>query len=669
MDAHTLFLHAVQHHQNGELPDAVAMYRDSLAADPNNGDGNLYLGLALQQLGKTSEAKAAFADAVRLLPGDADALNGLGAVSLELGEIEEAEKAHLAALKSSPQSAEALSGLGNVHLAQGHIDKAINFFQKSLTLAPESPDTLSNLGVALKNSGRPQEAVLYLEQALQLTPDSSDILYNLGNAWQMRGDMKRARQSFVRAQEVAPSAVAPRWGGCFAHLEMSYDTNQQVETARDQYAHSLHELDSFLALDTSDQIREAATMVGANQPFYLTYQGKNDRELQALYGTLVNRIMTAAYPQFASPSFTKPKTGKIRIGIATGFTHEHSVWKIPTRGWARHLDRDRFEVHGYYTGVKDDHCTTEARSLFDTFTHEPYHFEKLCHSILKDDLEILIYPDIGMDPTCAKLAGLRLAPTQCVSLGHPMTTGLPTMDYFLSSDLMEPEGGDLAYTEKLVRLPNLSVHYEPLRKGEPKFCRDHFGLPDDALLYFCPQSLYKYLPKHDQLYPLIAKKIPGSRFVFLLSATADRLNEEFAARITRAFDECGLKATDYVTMLPYQGPDEYHALNCLCDVFLDSIEWSGFNTVMEATNAGLPAITWPRSHMRGRHAYAAIKMMGHDEAIATSFEEYVALAIRMGKDNQFRQELRDKTVENRSQIFGDMETIKGLEAFLDGIAR
>ena len=122
-------------------------------------------------------------------------------------------------------------------------------------------------------------------------------------------------------------------------------------------------------------------------------------------------------------------------------------------------------------------------------------------------------------------------------------------------------------------------------------------------------------------------------------------------------------------MLPYQGPDEYHALNCLCDLFLDSIEWSGFNTAMEAVNAGLPVITWPRNHMRGRHAYAVVKMVGHEEAVATSFEDYVALAIRMGNDEEFRLKLRDRTLRSRSRIFGDMEAIRGLEDFLKKASR
>lgn len=668
MDAHNIFLHAMKLHQAGKLFQAIALYKEALKADPNLGEAALYMGMALQLSEEFVDAEAAYIKAAELLPGDPDPINNLGTVQLALGKIEAAKASHLTALNMVPESADAMAGLGNVHMIEGNFDEAIASFNKALAIDPNNSDILNNLGVALKSSGHAVKAVRVLENALSLNPASAEILYNLGNAWQMRGDMSMARRCFDNAQKSEPSNVAAHWGGTFAHLETLYETDEELATARNNYAASLRQLDAFLTLDTPAQIRDAAEAVGANQPFYLTYQGKNDRELQSLYGTLVHRIMTTAYPHLSATSSPR-RRHKIRVGIATGFMHEHSVWKIPTRGWVKHLDRNRFEVYGYYTGVKDDHCTEEARQLFDSFTHEPYHFEELCSVILRDDLDVLIYPDIGMDPTCAKLAGLRLAPSQCVSLGHPMTTGLPTMDYFLSSDLMEPEDGEQAYTEQLIRLPNLSVHYTPLRQGAPKFDRQHFGLPEDVTIYFCPQSLYKYLPSHDQLYPLIARSVPGCHFVFLESNIADKLNAHFRKRLANSFTDHGLEFGQYVTMLPYQGPEEYHALNCICDIFLDSIEWSGFNTAMEAANADLPAITLPRGHMRGRHSYAVVKRLGNDKAVAHSFAEYVALAVRMGTDAEFRNTIVRRTQENRPRLFNDMEAVRGLESFIERVAR
>ncbi|WP_207436476.1 hypothetical protein, partial [Sabulibacter ruber] len=83
--------------------------------------------------------------------------------------------------------------------------------------------------------------------------------------------------------------------------------------------------------------------------------------------------------------------------------------------------------------------TDRAQARFHRFT-AGLPFERMCEAIRADDLHVLIYPEIGMDPMAAKLAALRLAPVQCVSWGHPDTTDLPTVDCFRGSDLMELEG-------------------------------------------------------------------------------------------------------------------------------------------------------------------------------------------------------------------------------------
>jgi len=668
MKGKTAFLHGVRHHQSGNIDQAIPLYLQALEHDPTLGEAALYLALAFQQTGQLKESERAYLKAMDLVPGDADILNGLGTVSLELGKVEQARKCHLSALKVRADSSEALSGLGNVSLASGNTEEAILFLEKSLSLVPDSPEALSNLGVALKMAGRPKEAIAQFEAALTLAPRQSDTLYNLGNAWQARGDMTKARGYYMAAQEADPWSVAPKWGDCFAHLDMLFDSRRKIDEGRKAYAQALRNLDIILTSDDPNLMREAAGSVGANQPFYLTYQGGNDQELQSIYGSMVHRIMTTAFPQFSQP-VEPPQRDKIRVGIATGFMHEHSVWKIPTRGWVKYLDRNRFEVFGYYTGTKIDHCTDEARALFDKLVHEPNRFEVLCKAIQQDQLDVLLYPDIGMDPTCAKLAGLRLASVQCVSLGHPMTTGLPSMDYYLSSDLMEPEDGQAAYTEEVVRLPGLSLRYEPIRTGKSIYDRAHFDLSKDDILYFCPQSLYKYLPQYDQLYPLIAKQVPHSRFIFLENGQADILNCRFLTRLERSFNEHGLPMADHVTMLPHQPPDEYYSLNSVCDVFLDSIEWSGFNTMIEAVNAGLVPVIYPKGHMRGRHSQAVAITLELEEIMANSFDTYVDLAAHMGINKTYRSKVAAKMRTNLPLLFGDMAPIHELEHFMELVTK
>lgn len=72
-------------------------------------------------------------------------------------------------------------------------------------------------------------------------------------------------------------------------------------------------------------------------------------------------------------------------------------------------------------------------------------------------LDVLLYPELGMDPLTPQLAALRLAPVQVASWGHPETTGMPTIDHYLSAELFEAADSEEYYSERLVRLRILAV--------------------------------------------------------------------------------------------------------------------------------------------------------------------------------------------------------------------
>ena len=202
-----------------------------------------------------------------------------------------------------------------------------------------------------------------------------------------------------------------------------------------------------------------AETIGSHQPFYLPYQGHDDRELQSSYGSLVCRVLAARYPTAVLPNPPAPDQ-PIRLGIVSGFFRQHSNWKIPIKGWLQNLDRHRFQVSGYYTGGERDEATVAAAALCNRFIGGPLSLDGWRREILDDAPHVLLFPEIGMDRLTAQLAGQRLASVQCCSWGHPVTSGFPTIDYFISSDLMEPANAAAHYSEQLVRLPNLSIYYE-----------------------------------------------------------------------------------------------------------------------------------------------------------------------------------------------------------------
>src|SRR5262249_27561306 len=121
-------------------------------------------------------------------------------------------------------------------------------------------------------------------------------------------------------------------------------------------------------------------------------------------------------------------------------------------------------------------------------------------------LDVLFYTDIGMDPLTYTLAFSRLAPVQCVTWGHPETTGLDTIDYFVSSKALAPAGSEEQYTETLVRLRTLPFFYYRPELPRPLRGREFFGLDAAAHLYACPQSIYKFHPEFDSLMAEILRR-------------------------------------------------------------------------------------------------------------------------------------------------------------------
>jgi predicted O-linked N-acetylglucosamine transferase (SPINDLY family) len=424
-----------------------------------------------------------------------------------------------------------------------------------------------------------------------------------------------------------------------------------------------------ISLSSHQDIEAAVDAVGSMQPFYLACQGFNDRELQHIYGDLVCKIMTTRYPQFSNRpimpqySFQNP----LRVGFVSGYFYRHSNWKM-RKGWIENFNKKRLSLYGYYTGKVKDQLTDVARKCFDRFVEDIYSFEELCQIIKNDNLHVLIYPEIGMHPLTVKLAALRLAPIQCTSWGHCDTSGLPTIDYYLSSDLMEPPDANDHYTEKLIRLPNLSIYYSPLDVPHIEITRETFNLRPKSMLYFCAHSLFTHLPQYDDIYPRIAQQVEDCQFLFIKDKS-DYLTNQFFQRLKQAFKDFNLDADKYIVLLPCLDAGRYHAINCVADIRLDTIGWSGCNSTFEAIACNLPIVTLPGKLLRQRHSMAILEMMGVTETIASTIDEYIDLAVKLGIDSAWRKYISEKIKNNKHRIYQDKTCITAFEDFLEKVVK
>jgi protein O-GlcNAc transferase len=679
---------------------ALSSYDRAIALKPDYIDALYNRGIALQALGRFAEACASYDRVIALVPDSADTFNKRGNALAALDRLDEALASYERAIALAPRYAEAFSNRGNALRLLGRVEEALASFERTIALKPDSAEAFTNRGNALQELRRFEEALASYDRALAIRPDYAEAFYNRGLALQqierfeeavasydkaiaLKGDYAEAfnnrghllkdegRQaeavmSLERALALKPGYADASFALCMAQLPILYSDESEISASRAAYRRRLEAL--CAEVDRQRMPREWAKAVGSTQPFFLAYQGHNDRELARVYGALMCRIMAERYPQAALAPPPRADE-RIRLGVVSGFFWQHSVWKIPVRGWLSRIDRRRFQVFGYHTSFKQDSATREAAGLCDRFVQGPLSIDRWREMITQDALHVIIHPDIGMNAVSAQLAAQRLAAVQCTSWGHPDTSGFPTIDYFLSSELMEPPDGQDHYTERLVRLPNLSIYYEPPALEPLALDRAELGLRAGATVFWCGQSLFKYLPQYDEVFARIAREAGDCQFAFIRYGQGTHLDELFWRRLDRAFAALGLRAADYCVLLPRLARHRFVAAIGQCDIVLDSIGWSGCNSTLEGLHHDLPIVTMPGPLMRGRHTMAILKRIGLVETIADSIDAYVAVAARLARDPPWRTALSRKIAENKQQLYRDTACVSALETFLEGAVR
>jgi protein O-GlcNAc transferase len=446
-------------------------------------------------------------------------------------------------------------------------------------------------------------------------------------------------------------------------LPILYDTPEQLDYYRIRFTEGLQRVTSEVWPDSSTESQYALAALGNHVNKYLGYQGRDDRDLQMFYGKWAHEVMAANFPQWTQrlPTPPVPADGRLRIGYASARFRDVSLTRA-FLGWLREHNPTRISVFGYHLSQRTDAATERVRKACESFQQLPHSLEEAAQALVADKLHVLVFLDIGMEPLMTQLAALRLASIQCAAWDHPVTSGLPTIDYFISGDLTEPEDAQNQYSEVLVRLPGIGLCCpKPIIPALRQDTRPHWGLREDAVVYLSCQSIFKYLPSQDLLFAQIAKCVPNSQFVFLV--TNELVGEDFGTRLDRAFSAMGLQASDHCVLLPEMPRVDFGSLLQCSDVCLDTIGWSGGVSTFDVVAAELPIVTMPGNFMRGRQSAAILTQLGVIDTIARCEAEYVEIAVRLGLDREWRRGVINRMLAGHPKLFSDTRSVRALEQF------
>jgi CRISPR-associated protein Csy1 len=497
--------------------------------------------------------------------------------------------------------------------------------------------------------------------ALRVDPRDTAAWLQLAGTLAERDDTEAAKEAYARALALDPSLLRAVLG---RHLTLPM-VARDAAAMRESHAQFRQGLEAVAS--------ELPTRVIALSPertldelrwvnWLLPYHGEDARPLQERYAGIVGAAIQHRAPQWREPVARRDRAdGRLRVGFLSGFFRDGTVGRY-FQHWITDLPKDAFDVVVYHTTPGFDALAQRLASRADAFRRCPlWSPAQLAPLVRADALDVLVYPELGLEPSTFALAALRLAPLQCAAWGHPVTTGHATIDVFLSSAEMEPPDAQAHYSERLVLLPGMGTRYAK----SPTFAdasRAAFGLPEDATLFLCPQTHYKIHPDNDALFARVLAANPDTRLV-LFQGRHPKLTATYLARLQAALAVHDVDRSRLI-VLPTVGHDDYMRINMVCDAMLDTLHWSGGNTSLDALAAGLPIVTLPGPFMRGRQSLGMLRLMGLDELVARDEGDYLRIATRVAGDGEWRRGVRSRILEGASQVFDDPRPVIALREFL-----
>ncbi len=684
--------------QSGKIGDAIEQYRKAIELKPDYADAYYNLGVAYQNSSEIDLAIESYELEVNIRPDASLSLNNLGLMYSEKGRLRDARDCFARVLKREPENVGLLLNLAQCLYKLKETGRAVDVYERITGLRPELLEPLNHLGACYNRLGRNEEAMSCFQSVLNKETYHYEAQFNLANTYQEQDRLDEALSIYKKIKDLKPSPLfyinyynALMKCGLYADAQAlisegnemfpesteqqvaAYLTLPRIYTDEEHIRKSREKFSDGLAAlrDKSEhgQIPDAELLEILDQRnnFPLSYQGEDDKKLLSDYGELHSGLVDKLEPQRGRERvFDFKNHERIRIAYISPNFRNHTVSKIMS-GFVKYADRSQFEVFTYYLGPKIEDFTSWFQEDSEHFYHLNMAMDDIEARITCDEIDVLFLADIGMSPIMSALAARRLAPVQCTTWNHPVTSGYPNIDYFISSELMEPENSNAFYSEKLIMLKGIGIPFPGLPSSKSDKGRQSFDLPEDQMIYISSQSLFKYLPQYDEVYPRILKEVPDSIAVFI-EDKHEGMTKIFAERLKSAFESVGIDFESRCKFLPRLSHDDFQRVHCLSDVFLDSIPWSAGSSILEVwCTTPVPAVTRPGKFMRERHMYSMMKVLDLDDYIAQTTDDYINIAVKLGKERDLNRQVRRQIEENKSRLYENREIVQQLEKFYSDV--
>ncbi len=589
--------------------------------------------------GNHQEAFQLYQQVLRLNPHHAEALFQLARAMHGAGDYDAAALLYERAIAENPRHADSYSLLCGVYGAQKQRELALATAQKATEQMPNNPEAFALMVSVLIRYGSSHTALEYLEQMLQQFPSDRELLQYYCITLKTCGRVEEAEAAYRKL--TATHRVPANFRMQFEmYVPRFNSSNEDIDVARDNFAKGIAQF-------TKEKPVVDLFSLDLNPPFGLAYHDRDNKELLGAFNTMLRTV--APQLNFVAPHCKVALAGRegpIKVGFISQRMHNHVVGRC-YRGILLHLAKQPdFSVTFFNLINVMDSGIQEMIDANIPVISLPTLVTAAQRMVAKHELDILVYPDIGMDLATQYMAMARLAPHQVCLGGHPETTGIDTIDYVVASRDYEPENAQENYTEQLLCIDGAaSIFKRPPLPGS-WLTRAELGLPDDRKLYMCPMAVHKFHPNFDAMLADILRQDPQATLVLFEDFHEQTVTDALKKRI---FTQCDPAR---IIFMPWLTIEAFQSILKLVDAVIDTIGFGGGTTSQYAFGLGIPIVTMPARFARGRGVSSYYRTMEIDEPpIAATPEEYVAIALRIAHDRAYFTKLQTQILERNERMF------------------
>lgn len=605
------------------MEEAREAYEKAIALAPSYAQAWTNLGEWLLVKGEFEAALEKFEQALKIEPRLLQALNNRVAALYELGRFRDAEAMSRKAIEIYPSEAALHVNLGNVLLYTGKARQAAKSFQKALDCDPSSPEAQIGLATLLGESHRLAETLAYRESEIAVKGENAQRLAALAFAQQSAGNRTAAEATCEKLLAIQPNNISALiiLAGCLAakgnHRDaIEYNERALVENPDMPSIYSVIAFDSTYLADATPE------------------------EVFAFHRGWANRFEKGAAKQAYSFDASNVAGRPLRIGYVSGDFGVHPVGFL-LRDVAQNHDHGQFTVHCYSMMRQRDEITDEIRASSDYWIDALFMSDdELADKIHEDRIDILV--DLSGHTAYNRLPVFvrKPAPVQATWIGYFHSTGLESIDYYITDPYTTPANSGQLFSEIPVCLPHSRFCF-----SAPDYAPAVAPVPISAKGYItfgCFNRVEKLVEPVIETWVKILSRVPESRLLLKAGGLSDTAVRD---SVRAKFASYGL-ATERLELQASSPHQEMLDLYGNVDIALDPFPFNGGMTTLEALWMGVPVVALEGESVVARQSTSVLANVGLNELIFRDLDAYVEGAVALSKDiarlERIRRELRDR---------------------------